>query len=238
MQIWSARAGSVHFRSPVTFDTPWSPAQQVGILASDSDGSLVNLCRIQANLCVQCRHPAKVGLGRWQAQGAPGQQYCWAFIHAIEVAAIAQPVVIAAECSDEIAEHPLLKSLRHCSKHLDFVGLGRRSHRTRIWLTIPGHHGCPRGRGLMFRPNQLDFLLHSKLLRRLGMTLRTTSAFRRVNQLVLSESEKVIYDDPTLLPGDKRKRDEGDINVRNHILWARVPKGHEPLPTLCVSYSS
>ena len=204
MQIWSARAGSVHFRSPVTFDTPWSPAQQVGILASDSDWSLV----------------------RYRS------------IHAIEVAAIAQPVVIAAECSDEIAEHPLLKSLRHCSKHLDFVGLGRRSHRTRIWLTIPGHHGCPRGRGLMFRPNQLDFLLHSKLLRRLGMTLRTTSAFRRVNQLVLSESEKVIYDDPTLLPGDKRKRDEGDINVRNHILWARVPKGHEPLPTLCVSYSS
>ena len=120
MQIWSARAGSVHLRSPVTFDTPWSPAQQVGILASDSDCSLVNLCRIQANLCVQCRHPAKVGLGRWQAQGAPGQQYCWAFIQAIEVAAIAQPVVIAAECSDEITEHPLFKIIEALLQALGF----------------------------------------------------------------------------------------------------------------------
>ena len=119
MQIWSAQAGCKHLRGPLAYDTKWSPASKIGILTSVGDWSLANVCRIQTNLCCTvsppCQSWSKAGqrLGLQDSNG-------WAFIDAIKMITIVQPITIAAECSDEITEHPHFKILEALIHSLGF----------------------------------------------------------------------------------------------------------------------
>ena len=240
MQIWSAQAGSVHLRGPLAHDTKWSPAQKIGILTSVSDWSLTNVRRIQTNLCCTisppCQSWSKAGR-RMGLQDSNG----WAFIDAIKMTTIVQPITIAAECSDEITEHPHFKILEAL-----FHSLGFR----RTWTQVTPYHALAdhaRSRWLCTWARadvQAQSIGFSFALKASPKTPWDDPAYHFripdvwVNQLVLSESEKAIYNDPKLFPGVKRKRPDGDNAAAHHTLWARVPSGHEILPTLCASYSS
>ena len=240
MQIWSAQAGSRHFRGPLAHNTKWSPAAKIGILTSVGDWSLANACRIQTNLCCTvsppCQSWSKAGrrLGLQDSNG-------WAFIDAIKMITIVQPITVAMECSDEITEHPHFKILEALIHSLGF---------RRTWTQVTPYQALAdhaRSRWLC------TWARADVQAQTIGFTFALKASpktpwddpvyhFRIpdvwVNQLVLSESERAIYNDPRLLPGSKRKRSDGDSSGALHTLWARVPNGHEPLPTLCASYSS
>ena len=231
-QIWSAQAGIAHFRGPVAYNTQWSPAQKVGILTSVCDWSLTNMRRIQTNLCCTMSPPCQ----RWSKAGKRmGLQDSngWAFIHAIELATIVQPITIAAECSDEITEHPHFKILEALLHSLGFQ---------RTWTQVTPYHGLAdhaRSRWLCTWARadvQAQAIGFTFALKASPKTPWDDPAYHFripevwVNQLVLSESEKAIYTDPKLFPGAKRKRPDGDNATACHTLWARFQMDMRPFP--------
>ena len=161
-----------------------------------------------------------------------------AFLDAIELLAISQPLLIAGECSDEITTHQHFNILE-----VLFAACGFK----KTWTQVTSLHELSdhcRTRWLStwaradMNPCFVGFSFALKSIPRTPWCepcyqFRIPSVW--ASQLVLSESESAVYNDPALFPG---KKAFGNKPGGNQVLWARVPSASHPLPTLCAAYTS
>ena len=240
MQLWSVKHAARPFTCPVHWSTEWPSQKHVGLHGSVADWTPANVLRVQSNLCLSMSPPCQ----SWSKGGKHlglADRNGWAFIDAVQLAVVLQPVCIVAECSDEIVEH----------EHFRFVELLFQSAGYRlVWKQVtPLHHMAHhcRTRWLAawcrFDVNA-QFVGFSFPLRHSPRCPWDDPSNHVVipgvwrPQLCLTESECAVYDNPDLLPRSGRVH-RGTMPTRAHqVLWERVPASDQPLPTLCASYSS
>ena len=237
MKIWSLRTHAKVHRCPIDFATPWPHSQQVGILGTVDDWTVLNICRMQSNVCVTLSPPCQ----SWSRAGRKAglnDANGLAFVEAIELLTVVQPILIVGECSDEIAAHRHFHILE-----MLFAVCGFK----KTWMQVTPLHELTdhcRTRWLSTwarvdaNPNFVGFSFALKSIPKTPWSdpcyqFRIPSIWG--SQMVLSESECAIYGDPALYPG--KKSFEGKPKPIQ-VLWARVPPTSHPLPTLCAAYTS
>ena len=240
MQLWSVKHASKPRVCPIHWSEPWPSQKHVGVHGSVADWTTANLIRVQSNLCFTMSPPCQ----SWSKGGKHlglGDLNGWAFMDAIQLACVLQPVCITAECADEIIEHD----------HFRFVDLLFRSlGYKKVWTQVtPLHHMANH-----FRTRWLSAWRRSDVEAVfVGFTFplrhsprcpwddpsnhfRTPQVWRP--QLCLSNSERATYNNPNLLPRHGRTWNSDDPTAKDQVLWERVPPTDQPLPTLCATYSS
>lgn len=83
----------------------WNPAPFVGIHGSIDDVSIAHLCLNQANVTVTLSPPCPTWSRAGESQGLC-HEGGWAFMEALQLCFVIQPVFIAAECVEDITTHP------------------------------------------------------------------------------------------------------------------------------------
>ena len=239
MKLWSFKHGKAFHLPPFRPLTKCALDQHTGLLADVSD------FRIMHHFCGQYNHAMTMSPPciSWSKGGLMKGLNCqegWDFVNAIGLAAIAQPVIILLECADELRNHKHGCFVFHLLKTLGFRNVWDQvveSHqltaafRTR-WLSVWARANVE---SKAFPP---IFKLMTKLRVPWNHAMYDfcfPSTIR--NQIRLTPSEKVTYGDQWLLPPAKRVKLNGRCSV-DDVLNARIPSPHEPLPTLCASYSA
>ena len=227
-------------KAPISYRTAWTPAEFVGICGGVEDHSILNMLRAQSNLVLTMSPPCQ----SWSRGGKSAGLYDtngYSFVDALCTVAACQPNLIAAECADELVNHPhwpLLKALANC--------LGFRL----VWSqvtplhSIVGHYRT-RWLGVWVRADykcqDFAFALKPSVVPRVPgdhqeHEMRTPKVW--ADQLRLSSSECEFYNRDDLLPHAKRaKVVKPGPPHENKGLWSRVLNSSDFMPTLCASYS-
>ena len=239
MELWSAKHMTRPYKAPVPPQRTWNPAAHVGIHALASDFTVLHLSANCSNLIMTLSPPCPTWSrgGRSQALSHPGG---WAFVESLELALIAQPNFISAECVDEIVFHPhfafvqeILQRIGYCRVFSQNVNHHLVSnHMRNRWLaTWVRHDHAP----FVFDGRFTIQTIPRKPWHSERYAFRIPSVWE--SQLKLVESELEKYGDEKLLPNAKRKCLPNKFTPAD-VLELRFPKLNEVLPTLCASCTS
>ena len=240
MQLWSVKHGAQVLRAPISFRTAWTPSECVGICGGVEDYTLLNVLRAQLNLVLTMSPPCQ----SWSRGGKSTGLYDvngYSFVHALCTAAACQPNFIAAECADELVNHPHWPLLKALAQSLGFKLVWTQAT---PYHAVVGHYRT-RWLGVWIRADHrcqaFAFTLKPTIVPRLpwdhqGHELRVPQIWS--DQLRLSPSECEFYNREDLLPQAKRAKvaNPGPPH-ENKGLWSRVLDSSDPMPTLCASYS-
>ena len=166
----------------------------------------------------------------------------WAFIDGLLFGFKLQVNMMAVECADNIVNHEHFAILTQIAKQLGY---------RLVWAQVtPLNHLAPQMR-TRWLATCVRFDLDAKYYdgritpHVIPRTRWTDQDFSfqvpRIweEQLLLSDSEKEFYGDVNFLPPSKRGLFGGGGPVsQTQVLYARIPKEEEPLPTLCASYTA
>ena len=225
-------------RCPLKTSEPWNPAGKIGLLGDVSDVTIPYAHRCQVNLLCTLSPPCQ----SW----SKGGRSCgllddngWAFVAGLEQVFTLQPVLACAECVDELASHAHFKLVQCIASMFGFKTL---------WSQIVPYHELAdhcRARWLCvwiradIAAEPLGFSLPCSIVPRVSWSnecyhFHLPKVWR--DQVRLSTSEAEIYNDPQLLPPAKRARiaSSGRVDAGLH---GRLANPHEPLPTLCATYT-
>lgn len=204
-----------------------------------ADVSFLHIAGFKSNV-VYTASPPCVSWSRGGRKQGLASIYGQAFLNALMTCGVAQPVMIALECAAEVPANP------HCSiirGLLDTLGYKR------LWDDVSSLQtlsNTARNRWLgvwvrqdLFKQSRVPPTLPSPgFLDGWTDQIYCFDIPRQVQeQLVLTPSEQLIYGNFDYLPETKR----GGLTCEatpKQVLNARVPSRHQPLPTLCASYTS
>ena len=211
----------------------------VGVLGSVDDFSILNLCLNRGNVIVTLSPPCPTWSRAGKSQGL-NHEGGWAFLEALKLCFVIQPVFIAAECVDDITSHP---HYGYIQDFLTTIGYAR------IFDQVTPHHQVSnhtRSRWLStWVRRDIDAMpVANSFIPMVFPREPWTSQLYEfpvprvwADQLRLSPSELEFYADPLLLPPAKRSRVNYDAKP-SQVIELRFPSGSEPLPTLCASYTN
>lgn len=239
LETWSPKHGVPFEKAPLTPTTVWVAQMNKAILGSVGDISVLHAMTSQFNLictisppCVSWSRAGK-GLGLSCVEG-------WAFIEAIILICIAQPIYVPAECVKDIVAHghfhvveELMRLLGYKKVWSQVATLHQLAHCVRDrWLAVWVRNDVPA------QPLDVEFRLIASKLEMWSSDVYAFAIPRGIkDQLVLSSSECDIYGDLDLLPTSLKPKAK-NFQEPLGVIRARVPATTKPLPTLCANYSS
>ena len=241
MRVWEAKHEKKAFCAPLLPTQPWIADAEVGILAQVAENSILSLCHDQVNVVATMSPPCQP----WSTGGRHQGLSCangWAFIDGLLFGFKMQVNMMAVECADNIVNHEHFAILTQIAKQLGY---------RLVWAQVtPLNHLAPQMR-TRWLATWVRFDLDAKYYdgritpHVIPRTRWTDQDFSfqvpRIweDQLLLSDSEKEFYGDVNFLPPSKRGLFGGGGPVsQTQVLYARIPKEEEPLPTLCASYTA
>ena len=239
MEAWSQKHNLPFEKAPLKPVTVWTAQMNKAILGSVGDISILHAMTSQFNLlctisppCVSWSRAGK-GLGLSCAEG-------WAFVEAIILICIAQPVLVPAECVKDIASHDHFHVIEELMRLIGYK---------KVWSQVATLHQlahCTRDRWLAVwvrndiaaHPLDASFRLIAPKLEFWSSDIYAYAIPKGIKeQLVLSSSECDIYGNAAFLPSSLRSK-IGKSCEPHEVIRVRVPDTTKPLPTLCANYSA
>lgn len=238
-QAWVHRTGQTYYATPLLPRSVVDPATNKFVHGEVKDYYFLHLAGHPANVVFTASPPC-VSWSRGGRQHGLASIFGQVFLQAIMTCGLAQPIILALECAAEVPTNPHFRIVRTLLEQLgfrclwnDICSLHTLSHTTRNrWLGVWV-------RADVFRGPIPPPVMPSPTFREEWFEQIYNFVIPRVvkEQLVLTPSERTIYGDINLLPDTKREGLPTNATVEQ-VLKARELSLHQPLPTLCASYSS
>lgn len=114
-QLWTAKSGQQVLTSPISPFVPWSPKDRLQTHGQVGDTSIMNVSQFQLNLLHTLSPPCQSWSRGGRRQGLSVANG-FAFVEGLQLAFVCQPIILVAECADEVSTHPhyeLLLNIAH-----------------------------------------------------------------------------------------------------------------------------
>ena len=238
MFLWEVNHQAKALQAPLRPTQSWLQADDIGVAGSVADNTTLFACQAQTNVIGTMSPPCQPWSKGGRKTGLSSDNG-WAFLSGLLFAFKAQFVILAAECADEITQHPHFEVLLFVARQLGF---------RLVWKQVTSLHQLSPQTRNRWLASWVRADVESKFIGApITPNIHPRHSWQEEDfvfvipptwqrQLLLSNSEKRFYGDLDFLPAAKKKG-LGPNPSQNQVLLARIPSDKEPMPTLCASYS-
>ena len=206
MHLWEVKYQQKVRKTPISAFGQWDHRGHVGVLGAVHDKSILNLLQSQVSVCISMSPPCQSWSRAGKQKGLSSDNGI-AFADGLFLSFCMQALTIVAECSDEITAHAHFQILKQLAGQFGYRLIWSQT----VFLHRISPHYRSRWLGVWVRADlsalPFDTTVHPSVPSRPTWTHDDYDfALPRswLNQMLLSDSEKAIYGDASLLPATRK----------------------------------